>query len=129
MKPVVLPWPTKLTPNAKRRQHWRTTQRETKAAKELAWGLALAAGYRYMRGMNTPMTVKITVEPWPGTYPDQDGCIGAVKAYLDGIALALGVDDKLFRLAPIFGDQRNPGQVTIEVEVPDPGTEHGASHE
>lgn len=119
MTPVVLPWPTALTPNAKRRQHWRTTQKATRAAKELAWGLAIAAGYRHMRDTTTPLTVRITFEPWPGTYPDHDACVAGCKAYLDGIALALGVDDSLFRFpTPTYGAQRKPGQVTIQVEDP-----------
>ena len=116
MNPIVLPWATKLTANARRSQHWRTTQKATKADKNLAWGLALQSGYRHMR-TTTPLSVKITFEPWPGTYPDEDNCLSMVKAYLDGIALALGVDDRLFRLEPpTFSPQRRPGRVIIQVE-------------
>jgi crossover junction endodeoxyribonuclease RusA len=115
MKPIHLPWPTGLTPNDKRSQsHWKTAKL-TKLAKQLAWGLALQAGGRHM-GWTTPVAVTITFEPWPGTYPDQDNCMGSVKAYLDGLALALGVDDKLFDLRYEFKPFRRPGQVTIQVE-------------
>ena len=47
---------------------------------------------------------------------DLDGCHGAIKHYLDGVALALGIDDSQFR--PIRLDYQvgpKPGKVVIEV--------------
>jgi len=65
-----------------------------------------------------------TVEyrPPPRSRPDDDGVIGACKAYRDGIAQALGVDDGCFRLsAPVRGPRAKHGAIIITVEPIDGG--------
>lgn len=47
---------------------------------------------------------------------DLDGCHGAIKHYLDGVALALGIDDSQFR--PVRLDYQvgaKPGKVVVRV--------------
>lgn len=63
-----------------------------------------------------PIHVTLTFYPPDKRRRDLDGCISACKAYLDGLADALGVDDSRFtlsaRIAPVCA---HDGEVKIEV--------------
>lgn len=108
---IVLPWPDRhLSPNA--RVHWRKLAPIKKAAKETAWAITKESRLRVEPGL-VPM--RVTFNPPDRRLRDDDNCIGAFKYYRDGIALALGVDDCVFRPSYHFGEPVKGGQVVVEV--------------
>jgi len=101
-KELTLPWPPKgLSPNP--RLHWAAKSKLTKAYKEVCWALCKQAG------MVAPDSQRIAL--WLDVYPpdrrarDDDNIIASFKAGRDGLALALGIDDKRFVLRPFVKDQ------------------------
>lgn len=91
---VILPWPPKgLSPNS--RTHWRAKAPIAKAYKQACWALTLEAGVVVP---DSPMLAL-----WLDFYPpdkrhrDDDNLIASFKHGRDGVALALGIDDKRFR--------------------------------
>lgn len=94
MPDLVLPWPTKgLSPND--RVHWSVRSRAFKAAKQLAWAETINANLVVPRG---PVThVWIVALPPTRNLPDHDNILSRCKAYLDGMAIALGVNDATFK--------------------------------
>lgn len=107
---IELPWPPKeLTPNARRRNHWRVTQRHAKAYRaQCAW-LTRICDCR--RGTITA----ITFYPPDRRKRDDDGMIGAFKAGRDGVADALGCDDHAFRPTYRFGEPVKGGRIDVEI--------------
>jgi crossover junction endodeoxyribonuclease RusA len=106
---VVLPWPPKeLTPNAKRRKHWRVYQPIAKKYREDCAWLVKA---RRVRGS----LLTVTFCPPDRRRRDDDGMIGAFKAGRDGVADALGCDDHTFRPTYRFGEPVKNGAVLIEI--------------
>ena len=112
---VVLPFPDKiLWPNGRTKAHqWKAAR--TKEHKRWAYIASLEAdiGEQYL----SPVEIRLTVYPKArGPLPDQDNCIAAAKAYLDGIADAIGVNDRDFT-APIvsYGDRAKYGKFVVEV--------------
>lgn len=93
---VVLPWPPKdLSPNA--RVHW---TKRSKAAKvyrtECGWHVR-AAGPKPKLAPSGPITLDIEfVEPDKRYRRDLDNMLASIKAGIDGIADALGVNDRRF---------------------------------
>jgi len=96
---VTMPWPTKnLSPNA--RPHWATLSRE-KAQYRSSWRMlsfaAGAMGYGKMWPMHERRNVHFEFYP-PNRRPRDDANIMAsIKSGVDGMADALGVDDRFFR--------------------------------
>ena len=98
---VTLPWPPKeLSPNA--RTHWRKKAPITKAYKHACWALAMEA-----RLPDFEWDGVSRVHVWIDFYPpdrrhrDDDNCISSFKAGRDGLALALGIDDRHFVCHPL----------------------------
>ncbi len=121
MPSIELPWPPKLLwPNQTERwgaQHTKRTQR--RAARTLGWGLTAAQIGSMLRKWDAPeagLPVSIIAQPpmRPGPTPDEDNLKGALKHYLDGIADALGVNDRQFRFAPIaWQPKQGAGKIII----------------
>lgn len=120
---VTLPWPAKETwPNFRYSHHWRRSDKQVKAAKDLAFWLASEQIGR----QEVPRDGK---SRWPAhidIYPpnlrrfDEDGAIGASKAYLDGFSAALRVDDSLFAITHTVHPPRRPhGAVVVTVTAPE----------
>lgn len=111
---IVLPWPHKaLWPNG--RAHWATKARE--AAKHKAWA-HIAALSAKMTAPDGRVPILLTFHPLPkGPAPDKDNAQASAKAYLDGIAKAMGVDDRLFDPRTVIGERG--GKVTISIEGQD----------
>lgn len=108
---IVLPWPDRrLSPNA--RIHWRALAPVKKAAKETAYILTKQARARVEPGL---IPMRVTFNAPDRRLRDDDNCIGAFKYYRDGIALALGVDDRAFRPSYHFGEPVKGGQVIVEL--------------
>lgn len=102
MNKVVLPWPTRgLSPND--RLHWSKKASIAKKYKEACFVLTKQAG------LVVPESPMIAM--WLDFYPpdrrerDDDNIISAFKSGRDGLALALGIDDKRLRVHPYVQDK------------------------
>jgi len=115
---VTLPWPDhRLNPNFKRsNSHWVYGPVAAKA-KEEAWALCCSAIPQEVRKriIDVPGRIYMTVAFFPPDkrWRDDDNMIGAFKHARDGIAAALGVDDRLFRPHYFFEDPCKPGRVEV----------------
>lgn len=116
MQTVTLPWPPScLTPNAKRRKHWRAYAPATKAYRELCAWEAKAAGLK--RRNDPALHLSITFLPPCNRKRDLDGMLGAFKAGLDGLSDALGVDDSKWSLSIRKGEKTKGGAVIVQIEA------------
>ena len=106
---IELPWPPKeLTPNFKRRKHWRVYQPVAKQYRtDCAWLTYLAR----VRGT----LLSVTFYPPDRRKRDDDGMIGAFKAGRDGVADALGHDDHMFRPIYKFAGPVKHGKVIVAI--------------
>ncbi len=110
---VTLPWPDKdLSPNA--RIHWRRKAPKVKAARHAAWALTLEAGARTMSVSAAPR-IGIEFRPPDHRRRDADNCMASLKASLDGIADALGVDDSRFISTYRMGEPVKGGAVHVTI--------------
>lgn len=112
--PITLPWPDKsLWPNG--RSHWATKAKAVKGARRTSWALALAA----MNG-RLPLWKQVklhwVIHPKTAHAIDDDAPPYALKSYRDGIADALGIDDKNFRATYEFGPPIKGGSVIVTIE-------------
>lgn len=114
---VTLPWPDRrLSPNA--RLHWRAKLGPKQDAKRIAAYLTIVAeGFpmvrHAMKCSDDPIAVTITFYPPDKRHRDDDNMIGAFKSWRDGIADALGVNDRRFRPQYCFQDACKPGRVEV----------------
>lgn len=111
MPTITLGWPDPvLFPNRKNGRHFRVSQ----AAKEKA----RTEGFIAARGLVAPESGDIPLHVnfhFPNKRSrDLDGLLGAIKANLDGISKALGIDDKRFN--PITIERHFSGLGCVEVE-------------
>lgn len=119
---VILPWPDRrVFPNAKRRKHWRTYQPAANADREAACLLASAglplASRRAVAASEGKIALIVTFYPPDARRRDDDGMVGAFKHQRDGIADALGVDDRRFRPHYFFEEPCKPGRVEVEIST------------
>lgn len=117
---IELPWPDKrLSPNA--RLHWKAKVGPKQSAKIAAgWATVSAKGYHNAKEVlagDGPIFLRITFFPPDRRHRDDDNMIGAFKAARDGIADALGVDDRRFRPHYFFEEPKKPGRVVVEFDV------------
>lgn len=109
---IELPWPPKAVhPNA--RTHWAPKARATKRMRhDAAW----AAKEARVKVGDGPVHISLTFYPPDKRRRDLDGCISSCKAYLDGLADALGIDDSRFTLSARMASVcAHDGEVKIEV--------------
>lgn len=117
---IDLPWPPRtLHPNA--RLHWAAKAKATKKARNEASICALVAKAPKMAA--DALDVSVVFSPPDNRPRDVDGLLSNCKAYLDGIADVIGIDDsrwqfKLSKDAPIKG-----GRVRVTI-TPAQGTDH-----
>jgi len=117
MPSVSLPWPARvLSPNGKNKGHWGVKHRATVKAKNEAFYLAKEAGLRITSNADRIKINCVFIQP-DRRNRDEDNMISSLKAALDGVALALGVDDSRFSITWEFPDEivKN-GQVIVEVK-------------
>lgn len=106
-----LPWPPRgLSPNA--RGHWRPKNDRAQDYKRIAWGMALAQNIRRVTA-HEPVVV-ITFHPPDRRRRDLDNCLASMKAALDGIATAWGVDDSRWAIRMSMGEPVKGGCVMVE---------------
>lgn len=106
MKRIFLDWPyDALWPN--KRPHWAAKAKATKAYRFAAKCKTLGAEIGVIR---------VTFCPKPfGPMPDRDNCIAAFKAGQDGIADALGINDRDLTVIHEFGDRCKDGGVIVDI--------------
>lgn len=116
MNELILPFPSPdLSQNG--RVHWARKAAATKSAREEARILALSAGWNASHGLPDGR-----LHLWWDYYTpsrrryDDDNLLGRCKAYRDGIADALGIDDSRFVSHPwIKGVARPDGEVRVRI--------------
>ena len=93
--------------------------RAKKAYEHEAWAATMAAASpddRDALAAHGALSVALTFHPKDANRVDADNAIASLKAALDGIARALGVDDSRFRLAaPVMAEPRKGGAVIVEI--------------
>lgn len=114
MLTVELPWPDRrLHPNA--RGHWSKKAKAAKKARADAQIACLAAGIRKIEV--EALSLAIVFHPPDRRHRDLDGMLASMKAGLDGIADATGVDDSNWQIAIRKAEPRPLGAVIIQIEV------------
>lgn len=110
---VALPWPDRaLHPNA--RTHWAKRAKLAKEQRGLAKVRAYVAGWHRVEWPEGRLHVWIDAYPPDRRRRDADGLLSSLKSALDGIADAMGVDDRRFVPHPYVKDEvRKPGEVRI----------------
>ena len=112
---ITYPWPSKnLSPNA--RVHWSVKSKATKSLRRIAHLLTLEAGWR---GVDWEGDVLVSVIFFP---PDKrardiDNMLSSSKAIFDGLADALGVNDKRF-IFNISASEQIGGYVKVNISRP-----------
>lgn len=110
---IELAWPDKiLSPNS--RAHWRRRAVVTAAARKEGYYVTKAAKIGIQAG-DVPVTLHTVLCPPDRRARDMDNAISAGKAHRDGIADALGIDDKHFRLSFAWGEPVKGGKVVVTV--------------
>lgn len=114
MTTLTLPWPPKqLSPNV--RIHWATKAKHAKGYKTACYAITKSAG------LPTPYpTGKIALRldfcPPNRHKRDLDNLLASMKAGIDGVAWALGVDDSRFTFAIALADEVG-GFVKLQIGV------------
>lgn len=115
---IVLPWPDRrLSPNA--RLHFRVTAAlKAKARRDAAYITydAMPYGLREVRqhfAGDCPIVYQVAFYPPDNRHRDDDNMIGMFKAARDGIAEALGVNDRRFKPEYRFEEPCKPGRVEV----------------
>lgn len=109
---ITFPWPPAvLSPNA--RVHWSVKSKAVKALRRICHLLTLEAG---IRGVDWEGDIHLWIDYYPPDRRarDQDNMISASKAIFDGLADAMSVNDKRFRLHPYVKDQIG-GMVKVRI--------------
>jgi crossover junction endodeoxyribonuclease RusA len=115
MTELTLPWPpTQLSPNA--RIHWAKKAKIAKAYKEVCWALTKQA--RVTIDWEGPIALALEFIPPDRRSRDDDNLVAAFKHGRDGVALALGVDDKRFKMQPPVISERIGGMVKVRFFAP-----------
>ena len=110
MDELILPWPPKeCSPNA--RVHWSKRSKAAKAYRQLCWALAKQAAIQAPDGA---LALWIDFYPPDRRQRDDDNLIAAFKSGRDGIAEALGINDKRFQTIPTMHDKTG-GYVVVRI--------------
>lgn len=118
-KSITLPWPPNtLSPNA--RLHWAARSKAAKAYRHTCWALAKVAAITV--GWDGVVHLQITFFPPDRRHRDDDNMIASFKSGRDGLADALGIDDKRFRVHPVVSGETKPGGA-VEISISE--TERG----
>lgn len=110
-----LPWPNKdMSPNA--RIHWARKAKAVKIARTFAFFKTQEAGWHKMELPEGRLHLWIDFYPPTKRMPDDDNMLSRCKAYRDGIADALGIDDKRFISHPFVKNEvMKGGEVRIRI--------------
>lgn len=117
---IELPWPDPaLMPNRKNGKHWAITQTVKVRRRDMAWALTREAmqkeAFLPMDGKLLP--VSLTFCPPSYHRRDLDGLLSAMKPDMDGMAMALGVDDQFFEPITLArGLKVKDGMIVVELK-------------
>lgn len=101
-----LPWPPAgLSPNA--RLHWSAVAKLKKKCRADAYMIALASEAQALKGCDVSLSLTFH-PPTNGAY-DLDNALARMKASLDGVADAMGVDDSKWSLNIAKGAKSTKG--------------------
>lgn len=110
---IVLPWPPKeLNPNFKRRKHWSVYRPVGKVYRDACYVLTIRAQAVAPEG-NGPIPLTIDFFPPDKRHRDDDNMISAFKAGRDGMADALGVNDRRFSPVYRFNEPVKGGKIVV----------------
>jgi Holliday junction resolvase RusA-like endonuclease len=98
-----------LSPNA--RVHWAAKNRAVKLYRENCAWLTKAAGLK--ADWDGFVHAAITFYPPDRRHRDQDNMVASSKALFDGVADALGINDRRFRIHPVISDDTRPGGAVL----------------
>ena len=110
---VTLPWPSpKLTPNFKRRNHWSKYRSAAASYRQACfWQARESLGRSRFASLER---IEISFFPPDLRHRDDDGMIGQFKSGRDGLASAIGIDDKYFRPSYSFHPPHRPdGKIVV----------------
>jgi len=108
---IVFGWPPReCSPNW--RGHWTKRAKAAKAYKHACWALTKEA--KVSVDWDGLVYLWITFNKPSRRLMDDDNLIASFKAGRDGLALALGIDDSRFRIAPFVSD-RIAGSVVVRL--------------
>lgn len=113
---ITVPWPAAaLNPNS--RVHWSKLAKLKKKAKaDAIWATAAAVPVGDRQLGPGPLKVTILANPPTVRNRDDDNLIAACKAYFDGLAFALNVDDSQFRRPTIeWGATKRGGDLVFVI--------------
>jgi crossover junction endodeoxyribonuclease RusA len=109
---VTLPWPDrKLSPNA--RVHWAQKSKAVKTYRRTARLLTLSALSKTPERPQGAVDIDLAFYPPDRRRRDSDNLQASLKAGLDGIADALGIDDHQFRLSAEMMTDTQPGGAVV----------------
>jgi len=112
---IRLPWPdASLNPNS--RTHWRARAKAVQRERNDACYLAIAAGAKHFDAGQGGIRLSMKLCPPDARRRDSDNAFSALKAARDGIADALGVDDRRFQHSFEWGEPVKGGAVVVTVE-------------
>ncbi len=114
---IILPYPDKaLSPNS--RCHWSQRAKAAKKARSDAFYIAREAGMDVATFAGYDGKLHLWIDYYAKTknYPDADNCLSATKAFIDGIADALGVNDRRFVHHPFVKDETHKGG-KVEIRI------------
>jgi crossover junction endodeoxyribonuclease RusA len=111
-----IPYPPKeLMPNRKNGSHWATTKKIKTQAKNEAYIIALQHKPKIPLDKESKYKLSLIYYQSDNRHRDLDNLLAASKPQIDGIAQALGIDDRQF--APISIDRAKADEFYVEVKI------------
>lgn len=110
-----LPWPpSSLSPN--KRQHW-TALSKAKAAYRIECANETAMRVRPVEVSSEPKHIEFVFYPPDRRSYDVDNLLARMKAGIDGMADALGIDDRVFvkTTVSVAASEGKPGSVLVAI--------------
>lgn len=116
---IQLSWPAKaLSPNYRSRSHWPKTNATAAAVKEAYWATKAAMGPGSFKHHGERLRFLITAYPPTRAARDDDNMTASCKPLRDGIARALGIDDKYFDQRLQWGEPAKGGRIVVTISSP-----------
>ena len=114
---VTFPWPpSALSPNT--RQHWTTLAKAKKSYRADCYLTAIVQGAERVGETSLHVSLKF-IPPTRRKY-DLDNLLARMKAGLDGLSDAIGVDDSRWQISMSRSDPSAPGRVIVTVSSQEP---------
>jgi Holliday junction resolvase RusA-like endonuclease len=115
---IILPFPdSSLNPNRKNGKHWSVTNKAKNTAKEYAYYATREARERFKSEIDIKVLEIYFIAP-DKRKRDLDNLLASAKNSIDGICLALGIDDHEFDKVIINrGYQKNNGHMLVEFKA------------